>query len=516
MIRKRNSTSLSAENLKRFAKKLKTSTDKSANVVVEDVLNKEPNRILWTQKDFNNDDTEVPVIDAKSSLEAFVQPLNIQDFKNFFFRKRAFANTNGSRDRVRGMVQKYLSNLDLETILEESASVDSENGGNDAGIFVWTRDGSTGKIQSISVEPKAAAICFNAQGSGAALYFRSPQKMANEVAKGFAMALGMDFTSLYSNGDVKPEIEMFVSHKGHYTDWHTDFQENFTIQLKGSKKWKVAKGAVINPLRGCTPHYFDNEAVKETQMKAHCSCSAESEIKLPKEWEEVVLGEGDVLYHPAGLWHAVETLEESVSMNISLIGTSWADMLSDGVRQLLWREERTRGVITFDQASNGKIDIDAARNQAALALDRLKEIVNKMTPEDLLPGAIFKLSTSVVPVIDGTTRLRWNQLCSMFKSTDMSCLTKSNAEDEDEDEENEESYIVHFAYGNDNMESQARWALPIQSQDDAFIYEKVQTLSSVETTSSAQEIAENLKLSLDKVIEVLFRLLKLGALIVVA
>lgn len=35
------------------------------------------------------------------------------------------------------------------------------------------------------------------------------------------------------------EIETFVARKGNFTDWHTDFQENFTVQLKGKKTWKL-------------------------------------------------------------------------------------------------------------------------------------------------------------------------------------------------------------------------------------------------------------------------------------
>ena len=30
-------------------------------------------------------------------------------------------------------------------------------------------------------------------------------------------------------GDVLGEIEIFYAKNGHYTDWHTDFQENFTV-----------------------------------------------------------------------------------------------------------------------------------------------------------------------------------------------------------------------------------------------------------------------------------------------
>ena len=42
-----------------------------------------------------------------------------------------------------------------------------------------------------------------------------------------------------SAGDTMGEIEIFVSRANNYTDFHTDFQENFTLQLKGEKKWRL-------------------------------------------------------------------------------------------------------------------------------------------------------------------------------------------------------------------------------------------------------------------------------------
>lgn len=42
------------------------------------------------------------------------------------------------------------------------------------------------------------------------------------------------------------------------------------------------------------------------------------------------LEEGDILYHPAGIWHSVEcTSEESISINFSLRQVRWADFLSN-------------------------------------------------------------------------------------------------------------------------------------------------------------------------------------------
>lgn len=41
------------------------------------------------------------------------------------------------------------------------------------------------------------------------------------------------------------------------------------------------------------------------------------------------------MYFPAGFYHQVECLEDSISINISLVGSSWADLVSNGIHQLL-------------------------------------------------------------------------------------------------------------------------------------------------------------------------------------
>ncbi|CAD7923940.1 unnamed protein product [Amoebophrya sp. A120] len=65
------------------------------------------------------------------------------------------------------------------------------------------------------------------------------------------------------------EIETFISKKGHITDWHQDFQENFTIQLQGVKRWYIRKGRVQEPILGITPHYDveKGDATRENELK---------------------------------------------------------------------------------------------------------------------------------------------------------------------------------------------------------------------------------------------------------
>ena len=43
--------------------------------------------------------------------------------------------------------------------------------------------------------------------------------------------------------------------------------ENFTFQLRGTKRWKLRSTGVRHPVRGCTPH-FQTTSNREQQIKA--------------------------------------------------------------------------------------------------------------------------------------------------------------------------------------------------------------------------------------------------------
>lgn len=63
------------------------------------------------------------------------------------------------------------------------------------------------------------------------------------------------------------------------------------------------------------------------------------------EVQVVVLHPGDVLYFPAGMWHRVETLEPGISLNVSLMGTPWADLAASAVRHALCHAPAARAAL---------------------------------------------------------------------------------------------------------------------------------------------------------------------------
>ena len=60
---------------------------------------------------------------------------------------------------------------------------------------------------------------------------------------------------------------MFCARSGHVTGWHYDFQENFTFQLRGTKRWRLKASTDRHPLRAHSLHFKD-ASVLEDQHKS--------------------------------------------------------------------------------------------------------------------------------------------------------------------------------------------------------------------------------------------------------
>ena len=74
-----------------------------------------------------------------------------------------------------------------------------------------------GRIGTVRVsEPRDAVTLFEA---GASLYFLSSQAMADEYIGAMNRDLHLGIAGHFPNGDVRGEVEIFASRKGHVTDW---------------------------------------------------------------------------------------------------------------------------------------------------------------------------------------------------------------------------------------------------------------------------------------------------------
>jgi hypothetical protein len=239
-----------------------------------------------------------------ASLAAWVSPLGEDAFMRDVFRQRALcvhggATAGGNSGRVGKLVRKSLGGLDVPRLFEATASDK---------VFIWVGDSTTQSraakssnssghgrrpgvhrrpgpppgasssrapadllaaprpLQSVELEDSAAAAALH--GAGHSAYCRAPPGLeANLVASllrgtGLGCLGASDLAAAAAPGGgggehalARGEVELFFGTPGHVTDWHFDFQENFTVQLSGAKRWLLGRSPVAHPLRGHTPHY---------------------------------------------------------------------------------------------------------------------------------------------------------------------------------------------------------------------------------------------------------------------
>lgn len=131
------------------------------------------------------------------------------------------------------------------------------------------------------------------------------------------------------------------------------------------------------PRVGYTPH-FKNDGALEVQDRVH---KAFQEVDIAQIYNsnsrnvrctEVTLHEGDILYHPAGIWHAVEANEDSISINFSLRHQSKADIVTNALNMIMLKDKSMREPIRLTDKTTLLSEIERALKQTKKALTSLK------------------------------------------------------------------------------------------------------------------------------------------------
>lgn len=156
-------------------------------------------------------------------------------------------------------------------------------------VHLWYPDRSKPNKSTFTetevLETSEVAMALKAyEEGGASLYFQGPVDFREKFCKQLAYQLGMNFSSYLPDFSSMSDIEVFVSKAGGLTNYHTDSQENFTVQLDGVKKWRLIKSSKGKK---------DNSKIENSN------------------WDEVVIEPGDILYYPAGFTHSVECIQDS-------------------------------------------------------------------------------------------------------------------------------------------------------------------------------------------------------------
>ncbi|CAJ1438735.1 unnamed protein product [Effrenium voratum] len=389
-----------------------------------------------------------PGLDPQELVRRILCPIPLDTFLSECWAEKVVA-VQGPARRVAPLC-RACGGLQLEEMLELTPSEQ---------VHAWLK-GEQGTVRSVSVDAAAAMGLAEAK---AALYFRAPEALEDLLVPGLCQGLGAAFAGMYP-GDGRPrgEIETFVSQGGHVTGWHTDFQHNFTFQLRGAKRWRFKPGPVRNNVRALTPH-FQTRSNFEQQMKLHAiSDPSMPDFKPPDEFfqdaEVVEIHAGDVLYHPAGVWHQVESAGEgeSISINVSLSCATWAEMVGDAVRQALWRSEPLRSPLV-GLAGRELADV---RREVEVQLREAKKRINALTAEDLLAPVMLDRPPEHIHLGRSSLGKSFKvSQSSRFRFSRLAALVELPEDASEEELQNTKCFALHLNFGNEDVGSWLRVSL---------------------------------------------------------
>ena len=396
----------------------------------------------------NNTDNPVIVIVQGSStsldihdsnlFQHMINPLTSEDMLKRIFRRTALCVRNHP-SHVTDIIQQHMFDLQVKELFENTSSDH---------IFVWLKQPNDGKIVSVELSAEQALPLAHHH----ATYCRAPptleQPMVARLLQGTGMGCGGYDPSGSSQTTLgRGEVEVFIGTKQHNTGWHYDFQENFTLQLSGSKKWTLQSSTIQYPLLGCTPHYASPGTVESQLKAAHLSDPTfqftappnESNSVGPKQ--SVTLTPGDMLYFPAGMWHTVETIEPGVSINISLMATNYATLTAHAIQHLLLKDDAWRETIMNGPTSSGGTALEHLKGLLNTLPSKMHELIQQGGAEAILPP-MLRYPPKMVPM-DTKEDDEWNDVDDDDDDDDDDEGKQHDDDNNDEREMNDENDTKH-------------------------------------------------------------------------
>lgn len=353
-------------------------------------------------------------LSLEPGLDPLVWPLSRGEFLARFYRRAALCVHAGG-GRVAPMVAE-LGGADVPRLVRAAARV-----------VVWMRDAGSGRMQYLEMPPEQALACYRA---GHSLYFNPPADAQRRLVAPVCEELGMGAFGSTADGGFGGDVEVFAVQGRHVSPWHWDAQDNFVVQLAGTKRWSVAAArGGGEPVTNWHPASA-NAAALAFDARLHGAYAPPGSLQPPPDppgagagaggadaaaaagVATFTLRPGSVLYLPAGMWHRVEAEGEGGSLhaNVSLSGGGrWAEFVLKRLgpplwRDALWRQRLATGALpeayaplAQGRAGAGAPPVDPAPTawrhpahaHAARLLESARALLASLEPQDLLPDALL-------------------------------------------------------------------------------------------------------------------------------
>jgi 50S ribosomal protein L16 3-hydroxylase len=195
---------------------------------------------------------------------------------------------------------------------------------------------------------------------------------------------------------------LFISREGNVSACHFDHLESFTIQLSGTKTWKLMENRQV-PLP--TVNYSAN-TLRPHQEELWLYAEKPLPKKVSDDAERVTVTPGSILYVPRGYWHEVEAAADSISLLLAFPVYTWLDLVLPSLRTILlprleWREN----VIYPHDAQSWQM----AHQRLRHLCQQLAGFLQELDPTEFLPVA----SDGTDGRVRNNAVFRRNQLCTL-------------------------------------------------------------------------------------------------------
>lgn len=287
-----------------------------------------------------------------SHLSSLLAPTSGAQFlSDYWKRKPLFAPA--AEERLAGVTQD-LGSLQVETLLTQHQ-----------GLEIWREQPLKRPLPETARSIDLALDAYYNQGATLYFHLRRDTPMFRAALR-LAQQLGEPRTA------VRASVFAVCAHHG--SEPHYDRNENFTIQLRGRKKWIVA------------PNGFIDEPVANWVMSspppAYCDQSR-IPTAMPADADEWVLTPGSLLYVPRGFLHHVTAVDaDSLSLVFAFGNLLVGEAVGAAFQRQMFSSVTFRRAITglFGTEWNGSM----ARAEIAAAIAEYKRLVQTVSETKIL------------------------------------------------------------------------------------------------------------------------------------
>lgn len=287
-----------------------------------------------------------------------------------------------------------MSRVDLDSLAKEFAGFDPaaiihSHKGNLASV--WFED-KEGHAQAVDMPPADALKFYEAGLTVFLPDVTSPtiERWHDELVRSLDRPPRNFLTSL------------FLSKNGNISGCHFDHIENFTVQLCGTKTWRIMENRHA-PLP--TVNYSAHTArpyLEELWLYGEKPLPP----RVADEAELVTVTPGSLLYIPRGYWHEVEAAADSISLLLGFPAWTWLDVLLPSLRTMLLRRREWRESAVYPR--NGK-SWQAAHRRLGQLCRELADLLKEFDPAEFLPQPDDRLNPTAA-VNEAFLR---NRLCTL-------------------------------------------------------------------------------------------------------